>query len=255
MPDIDATCSSCGKGLRVSEVVDVANMPCPTCGAQTMTRATAPDGTPILPPESQKKQKLRLQKISTEPVIKEPEEEQARHKKRGKGPQTASPQATVSISTGTVDLTELRERKRAERERRKAPFMAHGLAAWGVFFIIGGISTWLRYGSGQGMGILEPALPYAWVVVLLLHLTGITLGAQDNLLHGVLATVVPGYSFYFIFQLYESYLLRAVAAGVLIAFGQDGALQIWAVVSEVADDLSAWIGSGGGGINRLPPEM
>jgi hypothetical protein len=254
MADIDATCSSCSKHLRISEVVDVTQVSCPSCGNYTLTRPLGDDGAPLPPPETLEKGKLRLQKVNLEPTIKEPEPEQSRGKRR-KRRGHVSAAAVVTPQTGTVDLQELSKMKRAELERRKAPFIVHGLGAWVIFLLLAGISTLLRYGPWRGMGILEPCLPYAWVVVLFFHIIGVVVAFQDDLLHGVLAVAVPGYSFYYIFFLYESFIFRAVVGGILIAFGQDGGLMIWDVVYSVAMDLKEWIGSGGGGIERIPLEM
>jgi hypothetical protein len=255
MADVDITCRSCGRSLSVSEVVEVTSMKCPSCGQQAMTRSIPLGGGDLPSPENRPKQKLRLKEVSYEPTIKEPEPDPASEKKKKKksGKAIAQPSRDiVTTPSGTVDLQELQERNRAERERRKAPFMGHGLAAWGVFFVLGGICTLLRYGPGWNWGVLQVCLPYAWIVILFFHIVAIILAAEDNLIHGVLAFIVPGYSFYYIFQLYESYMLRAVTAALLIAFGQDGALQIWEVVVAVANDLHALIGSGGGEVKRLP---
>lgn len=131
--------------------------------------------------------------------------------------------------------------------------------AWALFLLFGCAAAFLRYGSQFWPGQYQQASEAApWLfngfqdlralapwIILICHVV-IVLGAlREAIFQGILCVLVPAYSFYFLFVIWDHFLLRAVVGALLVGLGQDAAVTYQGVITRIIDSVTRWIASGG----------
>ena len=126
--------------------------------------------------------------------------------------------------------------------------MRNAKLSWVVFVLVAVVMYFLRYGhllSNEHHRMLVDYGPYS---LLVLHLTLLIMAFQDSIYQGILALLVPLYSFYWLFIISDAFLLRAIVAGLLVGIGIDSLAfyQVW--FNEIVRVVKIWIESGGGDV-------
>ena len=122
--------------------------------------------------------------------------------------------------------------------------------AWAVFILLGAGMYFVRYRGILPGEYLRTMITWGPYVVLGIHVMLVLRAFQDSIFHGILALLVPLYSFYWLFAVSDDFLIRAVVAGLLVGLGQDSAIFYQQVLSEVMANVNQWISSGGGDVTR-----
>ena len=134
--------------------------------------------------------------------------------------------------------------KEVQRQSQK---MYSGLTwkAWLLFIVIGAIAGTLRYSGLIPTSILQQAVLYEALTVLVFHIFIVLKAFQDSVFQGVLCVLLPPYSIYYLFSAADDFYLRAVVAGLLIGLGQDSGILFheWSMSAVVT--VNEWIASGG----------
>ncbi|MFT5241197.1 MAG: small basic protein [Candidatus Promineifilaceae bacterium] len=123
--------------------------------------------------------------------------------------------------------------------------MQNLVASWIVFFVLGGITGYLRYGdalSPQHLGILRD---YGIWVVMITYVMVVLAAYKDSVFQGILSTLIPFYGFYWLFMVTDAFMIRAVVAGLLVGLGQDYCIWFNDIAQDTIQKVHAWISSGG----------
>lgn len=130
---------------------------------------------------------------------------------------------------------------------------------WALFLLLGCAMAYLRYGyllwptQPEMLNQNVPALVLGFQtlrqwgpwIVLGCHVL-ITLGAfREAVFQGILCVLIPFYSFYFLFVVWDHFVFRAIAGALLVAVGQDSAAFFQEHAVTIMDTVTKWIGSGG----------
>ena len=118
--------------------------------------------------------------------------------------------------------------------------------SWAVLILLGTLMGFLRYGhllTLDQLDFMRAVGPYA---ILVIHITLIMMAYQDTVFQGILATLVPLYSFYWLFIISDAFLIRAAVAALLVGIGQDSAAFYQSFFNQYAAVVRDWIASGGG---------
>ncbi|MCE9614937.1 MAG: hypothetical protein K8T26_11710 [Lentisphaerae bacterium] len=126
--------------------------------------------------------------------------------------------------------------------------MRNAKLSWVVFVLVAGLMWYLRYGGGLHGKNLDLLIAYGPYSLLVLHVTLLLMAFQESVYQGILCLLVPLYSFYWLFMLTDAFLLRAVAAGLLVGIGQDSMAFYQDWFNEIVRVGKGWIESGGGDI-------
>lgn len=216
MADITITCGNCGNRITVSEYVDAEFLTCRNCKQKVTVPAQEPAA--VAP-------QARL-KLSQQP---------------------ATAQAAASGEASGVSLAdEIRKNtpamKRLRRRRRGHVGLRPAIMASVIFVILAAALAYLRFYPGAMPEVQRDLLIKGAIAALgFLHVSVIAYAFTDEAFHGVMCTIIPGYSLYYLFIHADQFLLRAVVGALLIAFGADTALFIRTVSHDVYVDVSAWI--------------
>lgn len=183
MPDVTITCNSCGKSITVSEFVDLSQLVCRTCG----NRFSAP----------------------VEDTVEEYEEsDTSEHSSREPVVTITEPEPVVVIAKVTPHV-------------RKGFRWTYQIRCWITFAFVGIVSLALRYGGLLGSDTLDSLVFYGPLVVFALHFYITFRAFRESVVSGILCLLVPFYSLYYTFWLFEDYMFRAVFAGILVGTGLD----------------------------------
>jgi hypothetical protein len=185
--DIEVTCVQCGNRIVVSEYVAPDALKCAKCGAA------------VKPPE----------RAPAEPAV---------HKLKLANPSAHGTAAAEPAAESAAPATEIRPRLRDRRVKRG------GLAAagpWLLFFALAGLLAWVRYSGPLGEPLTGYVVKGALGLLLFLHVVLAVHAFTEDMFHGVLCLVVPGYTLYYLFVFSDIFYMRAVVAALLVAFGVD----------------------------------
>ena len=124
--------------------------------------------------------------------------------------------------------------------------MQNLVASWIVFFVVGGISAFLRYGGTSGTAdITNIMMEYGKWVVLVIYLFIVLAAFKDAVFQGILALLIPFYGFYWLFFVSDAFMMRALVGGLLAGLGQDFCIWFNEVTQSTMVKVQTWIGSGG----------
>ena len=94
---------------------------------------------------------------------------------------------------------------------------------WIALFAIGVPLAYLRYGTVLDKGTLGSlsnfGTTYGVAIMLIFHLLCVLAAFKDEISRGMLALVVPCYSFFYVFSMSDQYVVRVLLGLFLIAFG------------------------------------
>lgn len=207
MADIVLTCEQCGNHITVSEYVDADSLVCAKC------QHVVP--VPPRTPETSLSAKLKM----ASPPTALPEE----------GPSEAVP---------------VRRKSRPGKRIRRRRSGGVSPVVWGyaTFILLSAALLYLRFSPGAMPPARLELLTTAAIAALgLLHLSVIAYAFADDAFHGVLCALIPGYSIYYLFTEADQFLLRAVVASLLLAFGLDTLQFVRRVSTDVYVGVSSWI--------------
>jgi hypothetical protein len=77
--------------------------------------------------------------------------------------------------------------------------------------------------------------------MLALHVAIILYAFSDDGFDGVLCTIIPGYSFYYLFFRTNQYHLQVLLAAALLVFGKDASETIHRLWDRAYSDITCWI--------------
>lgn len=280
MADITFVCSQCNATRMASEFVDAAKIKCNKCGAPMHKEGEAPPPAPTAPLESpnapdpntpvqkadapieikppqtgasrlklakQQREKQEAAIAAPEPVSKK--DKKSKKKKQNAAPAPATPGSNKVIPEVRAPL-ELHPKKDKGKKKKVGP--NHTLFAFLLFGVLGFIAFYFRYQTvfPEQANYRVMVQPFAWIVVLTLH-TIVTIKAlSDNMFQGILCLLVPGWSLIYLLFISDYFYLRATVLALLIAFGQDGGIQIAEWSQRQIDKVNEFMASGGGEIRR-----
>ncbi len=87
----------------------------------------------------------------------------------------------------------------------------------------------------------EMMITYAPLVVIAFHVLIVLKAFSDNVLHGVLALFVPGYSFIYLLFISDDFYARATFAALMVGMGEDAWASISEYVTNIYDTITAWL--------------
>ena len=94
---------------------------------------------------------------------------------------------------------------------------------WIALFAIGVPLAYLRYGTVLDKGTLGSlsnfGKTYGVAIMLIFHVLCVLAAFKDEISRGMLALVVPCYSFFYVFSMSDQYVVRVLLGLFLIAFG------------------------------------
>lgn len=219
---------SCGNEISVSDVVDVSKLKCRGCGGEFL-RLNAPDASDTAASEPKKRNLLKTkQPEQSEPQPEQQAETPAQPHRRLLWEKINNPKGQAQVA-----------------KESKRMYSSLTWKAWLVFIVVAAICGTLRYGGIVPPEILQEAVLYEALTLLVLHIV-ITLKAfQDSIFQGVLCVLIPPYSIYYLFSASDDFMLRAIIAGLLIGIGQDAGIiyHEWSI--SIIDIVNKWIASGG----------
>ncbi len=234
MSDIALSCPSCGKVRTVSEFSDRANLLCKHCGGSF---GPAEPPSPAAVAETPPRPGLHVARRQTQSNVGTPAA-------YGASPMTVSappsdgPRAPDPASRGPAGPQLRNERK----------LMNHAWFAAALFVILGAAMWYLRYRAGLPAAWLAWSAEYAWLVVLGIHVTIVLRAMTEGMFQGILCLLIPGYSFYYLFAVTDTFYSRAIVAALLIGIGQDAGIRLNEHVQTLTSHVHAWIQHGGGDI-------
>lgn len=124
--------------------------------------------------------------------------------------------------------------------------MQNTVASWIVFFVVGGITGFLRYGeSASTAEITSMMIEYGKWLVLVVYVFIVLAAFKDAVFQGILALLVPFYGFYWLFFVSDAFMMRALVGGMMVGLGQDFCTWFNVTAQATMSKVQTWIGSGG----------
>ena len=123
--------------------------------------------------------------------------------------------------------------------------MQNLVASWIVFFVVGGITGFLRYGDALSPQHLNMMRDYSIWVVMIVYVMVVLAAYKDSVFQGILSTLIPFYGFYWLFMVTDAFMLRAIVGGLLVGLGQDYCVWFNEIAQETIQKVHARISSGG----------
>lgn len=123
--------------------------------------------------------------------------------------------------------------------------MQNLVASWIVFFVVGGITGFLRYGDYISSGNLNMIIEYGKWLVLAVYVAIVLAAFKDAVFQGILSLLIPFYGFYWLFFISDAFMMRALVGGVMVGMGQDFCTWFNEVAQATMVNVQTWIGSGG----------
>ena len=204
MADIDIKCGKCDVVTSVSEFVDPDSITCKSCGAKLEI--------PQKEDEIKAIDKLRLKKKE----VPEEGSEEAEVDPYFKPPTPIKPKKDFTIGQHII--------------------------AWVLFLGLGTLMFFIRYKEFLLDDTQrEMMTTFAPIVVIAFHVLIVLKAFSDNVLHGVLALFVPGYSFIYLLFISDDFYARAVFAALMVGMGADAWASISEYVTNIYDTITAWL--------------
>jgi hypothetical protein len=114
---------------------------------------------------------------------------------------------------------------------------------WLVFGVLATVFAWVRYSPGVlPQHQLDLLIRGGVWALAFLHLSIVASAFSDESLQGVLCLLIPGYSLYYLFVQSDQFMVRAVAAALIVGFGWDTAVAsvgLWREFYTMATDFMA----------------
>jgi len=123
--------------------------------------------------------------------------------------------------------------------------MYRPILSWIVFVLLGGAMGYLRYGHGLPPEYVDLFATYGPWIVIAIHVGVVLMAFSDSVFQGILCLLIPFYSLYYLFLVSDAFMIRAVAAGLLVGIAQDSMLVFQRESSRIIEWVNAWIAGGG----------
>jgi len=123
--------------------------------------------------------------------------------------------------------------------------MYRPVLSWIVFVLIGGAMGYLRYGNYLPPDQLALFAKYGPWIVIAIHVIVTLMAFSDTVFQGILCLLIPFYSFYYLFFVSDAFMIRAVAAGLLVGIAQDSILVFQREANRIITAVNQWISAGG----------
>ncbi|MCK5529408.1 MAG: hypothetical protein KAI74_06965 [Kiritimatiellae bacterium] len=204
MADIDIKCPECDAITSISEFVELKTITCSGCQKEIVV--------PEKEVEVKTIDKLRLKKKE----IPEEGSEEAEVDPYFKPPKPMKPKKDFTIGQHII--------------------------AWVIFLGLSALMFYMRY---QDFLLddtqREMMATYAPMVVIAFHILMVLKAFSDNVMHGVLALLVPGYSIIYLMFICDDFYARAVFAGLMVGMGEDAWASISAYFAGIYDTITGWL--------------
>jgi len=222
MSDIVVTCAKCGNNITISEFVTAETITCLKCKWQVPIPVRKPDLA------ATSKLKLAIAKPPEPPPTPVIPTQFNRKKAR------AESQNDV--------LKYLPQGSKRKTRTRKITIFEIKVLPWLVFIVLLLVLGWIRHVPG----VLAPDTHQMFIksgvwALVLMHVAVVLLAFGDDVFSGVLCSIIPGYSVYYLFTQADQILLRGLVAALLIVFGWDFALAAKELWHEVYYYISTWL--------------
>ena len=195
MADIVVKCAQCGKETSVSEYVDPDLATCGSCGEKLDIPHVELTG-PRPPPQKEKP-------------------------KDGPSP--------LERNTMTAFRVASARRARVHKRKRIISWSPSVLTTWLIFGIGAIVVCLLRFVLLKDSE-LELLIKGGLACLLILHFTVIVDAFADSIMTGLLCLFVPFYSFFYLYTMCDSYVLRLAVGILLLPFGCDGAVRVYKLI-------------------------
>lgn len=210
MGDVSVRCAKCGKTVAISEFADPTKLTCSSCGEKLeLPKSEVTRATPTV-------------------VRKRP------------------PVATPAAGAPAAAKEEAPQPKgRAKRRRRDSTLIKIGQwrlsgywMSWLLFVGLASFLLYLRYGGVLAKDVLVDCKNYGMTGLVLLYAVVVVEAFREDTFEGLLCFFVPPYVFFYLFAKSDSFALRALFGGFLLAFGFDlyGVLSVYIVAFVEAAD-------------------
>lgn len=225
MADIKAKCDKCGKEILISEYAAVQTLPC-QCGGTIAIERPAVEGREFrLKSTAELHSEKQVEKERLFTPLSEQRAEDSPH----------------------MQVRSAASARRMARERRREKISSVKLKlSIALFVLLGAAAGYFRYKYGpvhMPRGEFEKILSYGLWALGAAYLLGIIIALKDNMFDGLLAIVVPFYSFYYLFAVSTAIFVKAIVGALLIGFGYDGALFLQKYSQIVFNYVNSWIRS------------
>jgi hypothetical protein len=233
MADIIITCNACGNPISVSEFVSAEFLTCRKCKANVPVPKQMPAG-PARP-----KPGCRVEEPPpppTQPPAPPP-------RKRGlfgsRAPRKTHPPGPLN-NTETVIASMPKIRKRVRRKHYSS--WANKFVPWILFVTLTLVFCYLRWIPGaMPSARLTMLIQGAVGALLFIHVSVVLFAFSEDSFHAILCAIIPGYSLYYLFSQLDQYIIRALTAALLIAFGLDTGQAIQSTWRSFYRTTNAWL--------------
>lgn len=125
--------------------------------------------------------------------------------------------------------------------------MLENVAVWWVVFVLLGAGMYvLRYMDVLSTPHLRTLIKVGPYILLVIHIGLVLMAMKDAIFQGILCLLIPGYSFYWLYLIFDNFMVRAIVAGLLVGIGLDSLEFYQVVFNKVYNQISDFIQSGGG---------
>ncbi|MDA0321851.1 MAG: hypothetical protein O2923_03930 [Verrucomicrobia bacterium] len=213
MPDIELTCAACDNTLTISEYATPENLKCPSCGAD-MALSNRAEATGPADAEMPKGE-------SSGNVVIEPPDPSRRRASVARRPARSAAAGDAAAGAGARVVAEVQvdsEKARKSRTRILGP----GVISAIILLIIGLPLAWYRYAGpiDPGMAASLDRFGDTWgpPILLAFHIIILLEAYRDEFFFGVMSTIVPLYSFVYLYTRSDNQVVRVVFSLFVVVF-------------------------------------
>ncbi len=232
MADIDILCAGCGKTSTLSEFADISLIKCQYCGGALNSSSKVVEAATPVAISNPAISAARAENIDTSVQAKTDEKKKLSLKKYTEDTDDSSITAQNQKPSQWNQISEAK----TEVANRQEKHFNHSLASSLIFVVLAGLCGGMRYGGFMPdiIGLIKIYGP--WIVIIM-HVTIVLKAFKDNMFTGVMCTIIPGYSFYYLFFAGDDFYTRAVFGGILVGIGYDSGL----IMNDWAQEGIAYI--------------
>ena len=100
--------------------------------------------------------------------------------------------------------------------------MLENVAVWWVVFVLLGAGMYVRrYMDVLSTSHLRTLIKVGPYILLVIHIGLVLMAMKDAIFQGILCLLIPGYSFYWLYLIFDNFMVRAIVAGLLVGIGLD----------------------------------
>ena len=226
MPDIELTCTACSDTLTISEYATPENLKCPSCGADMDLPGENPVGD-----------------SGGNIVIEQPDPSQRRASVARRPPSSAAP-GKAEVPSGTRVVAEV-QADPEQTKKSRARIMGPGVISTIVLLIIGIPLAWYRYAGpiDPGLSASLDSFGYTWgpLILLAFHVIILLEAYRDEFFFGVMSTIVPLYSFVYLYTRSDNQIVRVVFSLFIIVFAIQTYEGTIYHTAKIYDEVNAFI--------------